>query len=76
MGNFAEVMDLLRQGGAVTEVGDEAALAATLLRLLAAPDEVLRLGEAARQIAEAGEGVVARVADAVQALLPGNHARP
>lgn len=76
MGNFAEVMDLLRQAGAVTEVGDEAALAATLLRLLAARDEVARLGDAACRVARAGEGVVARVAEAVLGLLPDDHARP
>ncbi|PWR19689.1 3-deoxy-D-manno-octulosonic acid transferase [Zavarzinia compransoris] len=76
MGNFTEVMAGLRQAHAVTETGDDTALTATLLRLLAAPDEVARLGEAARTVATAGEGVVTRVAGAVLALLPGDHARP
>ena len=68
MGNFAEVMDSLRAGHAVTEVADEAALGTLIGDLLADDARVAVLGAAASTVATAGDGVVDRVLAAVREL--------
>ncbi|WP_268967197.1 3-deoxy-D-manno-octulosonic acid transferase [Zavarzinia marina] len=69
MGNFAEVMDMLRAGNAVAELARPEDLASVLARLLTDPDEVEVMAGAARAVAAQGDGVVDRVLDAVRPLL-------
>lgn len=68
MSNFAEVMDNLRQGAAVTEVADEAALVAVLGGLLSDGARLAAFGASAASVATAGDGVVDRVLAAVRDL--------
>lgn len=65
MQNFAQIVRRLRTAGALSEVGDEAALAQAVSGLLRDPRKRDALALAARQVAEAEAGVI----DAVLAEL-------
>jgi 3-deoxy-D-manno-octulosonic-acid transferase len=58
MHNFAEMVDRLRAGGALTEVADETGLAASVATLLDDPTRCGALARAARGVAEAEAGVL------------------
>jgi 3-deoxy-D-manno-octulosonic-acid transferase len=64
--NGREIATLLCGAGAVLRVGDAAALAAAVIRLLGDPLERSRIGERGRAVVAANRGSVARVLD----LLP------
>lgn len=69
MHNFAELDRDLIERGAARRVGGADDLAAYVIALLATPDDMARMGEAARRYAEAGAGVLDRVHDALAPLL-------
>lgn len=69
MHNFAEMVDRLRAGGALTEVADEAGLAAGVAALLADPARRGALARAGRTVAEAEAGVLDAVLREIQPWL-------
>ena len=65
MGNFRLVVDIFREAGAAVEVGADAALLPTMLRLLDNPAECAELGRRARQVVEKCRGAMDRTIDAL-----------
>jgi len=78
MGNFSETMSLLKAGSAVVEVPDEAGLAAAIESLLSDHGRVAALAEAAKAVAQQGDGVLDRVLAALKPLVDeaASRARP
>ena len=70
MTNFAEIADTFLKNQAAVQIGDGAALPATILRLMGDPVERARLGAAARALVEANRGAKPRTLAAVADLLP------
>ena len=67
--NFAEIVDALMAAGALEQVADAAALAATVERLLDEPAERDERGQAARATAARYAGVLERVVEALEPAL-------
>jgi 3-deoxy-D-manno-octulosonic-acid transferase len=70
MTNFAEIAETFLKNQAAVQIGDAAALPATILRLMGDPVERARLGAAARALVEANRGAKPRTLAAVADLLP------
>ena len=68
--NFLEIAGLLRSAGALAEVADSEALAATLLRLFAEPQQADAMASAGLAVLKANQGALQRLLDGVQRLLP------
>ena len=67
--NFLEIAGLLRSAGALAEVADAEALAATLLRLFAEPQQAAAMASAGLAVLKANQGALQRLLDGVQRLL-------
>ncbi|TVR83317.1 MAG: 3-deoxy-D-manno-octulosonic acid transferase [Rhodospirillales bacterium] len=70
MDNFREVADRLQAAGAALMVSDEAALSATVLRLLQDEAERTRRSDAGRAVAATQAGVLDAVVEALSPLVP------
>lgn len=68
--NFLEIAALLRSAGALAEVADAQALAATLVRLFAEPQQAAAMASAGLTVLKANQGALQRLLDGVQRLLP------
>jgi 3-deoxy-D-manno-octulosonic-acid transferase len=68
--NFAEVVEQLVAGGGGQQVADEAALGGAVAALLGDPEGRARRGEAAREMARSGGGVLDAVLAELGPLLP------
>ena len=68
MENFQAIADEFRESGAYVEIGDAAALAGAVARLLEAPEQAARIGQRARLAAEARRGATARAVALVREL--------
>ena len=68
--NFLEIAGLLRSAGALAEVADADALAATLGRLFAEPQQAAAMATAGLAVLKANQGALQRLLDGVQRLLP------
>ncbi|UYG03790.1 lipid IV(A) 3-deoxy-D-manno-octulosonic acid transferase [Halomonas sp. LR3S48] len=71
LANFADIAETLRQGGALVEVANSAALADTLVTLFLDEAERHRLAEAGLAVVAANRGALARTLAGLQRLLPG-----
>jgi 3-deoxy-D-manno-octulosonic-acid transferase len=69
MTNFRDVAATMVEAGGAATVADEAALAATVTRLLSDPVECGRLAARAAEVAEQGRGAAGRVLEALAPLL-------
>ncbi|WP_192035750.1 lipid IV(A) 3-deoxy-D-manno-octulosonic acid transferase [Halomonas sp. YLGW01] len=67
--NFSDVAATLREAGALTEVPDGEALAATLAAFLDDPAARDRLGEAGRRVVAANRGALSRTLDGLGRML-------
>ena len=70
LANFEDVAEAMRGAGALVEVADGDALAATLARLFADEDERRRLAEAGRRVVAANRGALERTMIGLARLLP------
>lgn len=68
--NFAEIAALLQAEGGLRICADSPALATTVIELLAEKDYREKAGTAARTVAEANRGALARLAAAIEPLCP------
>jgi 3-deoxy-D-manno-octulosonic-acid transferase len=70
-GNFRPEMEVLREKGAAVVVAGRRELTAAVDRLLSAPDEVLRMGSAARCVILESQGATQRTLERLAPLLQG-----
>ncbi|MBK8132894.1 MAG: lipid IV(A) 3-deoxy-D-manno-octulosonic acid transferase [Gammaproteobacteria bacterium] len=68
--NFAEAAALLQAAGGLRICADGAALATAVIELLTEPDHRATIGAAARAVAEANRGALARLTAAIEPLCP------
>ncbi|HDS1736230.1 lipid IV(A) 3-deoxy-D-manno-octulosonic acid transferase [Pseudomonas sp. BP8] len=67
--NFLEISAMLRDAGALQSVDDGQGLALAVCRLVEAPQEARRMGEAGRAVMQANQGALQRLLEGLGSLL-------